>query len=533
MKQDLHREQSKSIWMETSDETHFSPLRGDISVDVAIVGGGLSGLTAAYLLQKAGKTVAILEKDQIAMAESGHTTAHLTVALDSRYHELISKFGEENARAIFQSVDTALERIEIIAHELSVDSKFKRVAAYLYTEDPQKIDDIVKESKAASLLGCQCTLLHNQEKQLNIDLPFPVDAALRFEKQAQFHPRRYLAAMAQEIIKGGGRIYEYTSVHDIQEGTPCVVSTDRGNVKATDVLVLTNSPISTRVAIHTKIAPYRTYAIAFRSERHLEGLYWDTQDPYHYIRAQEVNGENYLIIGGEDHKTGQLVDTTRCYQRLEDYARLKFGSIPEIRYRWSGQVMEPIDGIPYIGRSPGADHIYLGTGFSGNGMIYGTLSALVLKDLVLEYDNPWHELYYPSRISPLAGAKEFIKENANVGKYWVKDWFAGELELDPEDLRNGDGGVFEVDGKKIAAFRDEQGLLHLNSTICPHMGCHVHWNAAEKSFDCPCHGSRFDGDGKVLNGPAKSGLEKIELPGGDNSQKLDPLTIEEPILPLT
>jgi glycine/D-amino acid oxidase-like deaminating enzyme/nitrite reductase/ring-hydroxylating ferredoxin subunit len=511
----LWLEHHKSLWIGTSDEPHFSPLSKDTYVDVAVIGGGISGLTAAYLLQKEGKSVAILEKDQIATGESGYTTAHLTVALDTPYHRLLAKYGDEETQSILASKVASIAKIEELSSQLSADVKFKRVPAYLYAEDMSGVETIEQEAIATLDLGMKTKLLRNTKIKTSLtDLPYPVEGALLYPDQAQFHPRRYLLALAEAFLKAGGKIFEFTHVKEIEDANStnaCRIATTRAELRADDVLVLTNSPISTRVAIHTKIAAYRTYAIAFKGNP-LEGLYWDTMDPYHFIRAQQIDDQNYIIIGGEDHKTGQVTDTAHCFENLEHYARTRFGLKGDAEYRWSGQVIEPVDGLPYIGRSPGSEHIYLATGFSGNGMTFGTLSAMILKDYVLNIDNAWADIYDPARISPIAGAKDFLKENANVGACLIKDWIHNDVEFDPSELKAGDGGIFELDGKKVAAFKDGDGRVHLNSAVCPHLGCIVHWNNAESSFDCPCHGSRFNCKGEVLNGPARSNLEKVELP---------------------
>ena len=514
-------EHHKSLWMETSGHTHYAPLNKALQVDVAIIGGGISGLSAAYMLQSAGKSVALVEKDEIAMGESGYTTAHLSVALDTRYYKLISKFGEEKTFNVLQSTHEAIDFIEKTSLLLARDTKFKRVPAYLYAENFVGIEDVEKEAIATLDLGLKTTLLRNMKiKSALTDLPFPVEAVLRFDNQAQFHPRLYMLAMADAFVKAGGKIFEHTPIQEIHDGSPCMIASNRGSIKADHVLVLTNSPISTRVAIHTKIASYRTYSIAFKGKA-LDGLYWDTLDPYHYIRTEKIDGKNYVIIGGEDHKTGQVTDTAHCFDKLEGYARKKFNLIGDVDYRWSGQIIEPVDGLPYIGVSPGSHNIYLATGFSGNGMTFGTLSAMILKDMVLGIESPWADIYDPSRISPLAGAKEFLKENSNASLYMIRDWMHTDNDLDTDSLPEGEGAIFERNGKKIAAYKDENGKMHFHSAICPHLGACVHWNNAESSWDCPCHGSRFDAKGKVLNGPAKTNLEKIELPGGEEEYVQD------------
>ncbi len=338
-----------------------------------------------------------------------------------------------------------------------------------------------------------------------VPLPYPVKLALRVEDQAQFHPREYLLALAEGILGDGSHIFEETQVTALHEGVPCRVHTPHGILTCRDVVEATTTPLN-RLFLHTKLYPYRTYAVAARLDAPLEaGLYYDSQEPYHYIRTQRVEGVDYVIVGGEDHKVGTEEDTERHYDALEAYTLKRF-PVTELSHRWSGQVIEPADGLAYIGRNSNSRHVWVATGFSGTGMTFGTLSGMILTDLILGRQNPYAALYDATRVKPKAGAKDFIQENAEVAFHFVADRLAKPEGHELSEVPEGEGRILEVDGKKVAVFREEGGVVHAVSPVCTHVGCYVHWNKAERSWDCPCHGSRFSPTGEVLNGPAVKGL---------------------------
>jgi glycine/D-amino acid oxidase-like deaminating enzyme/nitrite reductase/ring-hydroxylating ferredoxin subunit len=342
-------------------------------------------------------------------------------------------------------------------------------------------------------------------------MSYDTGPCLRFPRQGQFHPLMYLAGLAKAITRLGGRIYAHAHAQEFRDGSPAQIKTDNGRtVTAESVVVATNTPVNDFVTMHTKQSAYRTYVIGIRIPRGsvTKGLYWDTHDPYHYVSVYRDAQSETLIVGGEDHKTGQADDTSERFQILYDWARERFPMAREISYSWSGQIMEPVDGIAFIGRNPGESNIYIATGFSGNGMTYGTITGLLLSDLILGKENSWSQVYDPSRIT-LRATTEFAKENLNVAAQYGQLVTGGDI-ASVEKLLPGTGAIVRRGAKKIAAFRDDQGALHEFSATCPHLKCVVNWNAAEKTWDCPCHGSRFDCLGNVINGPALGGLSPAE-----------------------
>ncbi|MBN8228655.1 FAD-dependent oxidoreductase [Corallococcus macrosporus] len=497
--------QHKSLWTVTTLPRDFPSLPGDLDVDVAIIGGGIAGLTTAWLLKRAGKKVAVLEMHRVLSGQTGQTTAHLTELLDTPYTTLVKDFGEKGAHLAASSSRAAIEQIASLVESLSIECGFTRVPGFRYAETESELRELLHEVSAARQVG----LLASFTKE--VPLPFPVKGALRVEDQALFHPRQYLLALADRIPGDGCHLFENTKVLDIHDGTPCRVLTEKGTVTARAVVEATTTPLN-RVAMHTKLYPYRTYAVAAPLEGPLEpGQYYDSRDPYHYIRTQQVDSVPYVIVGGEDHKVGGEEDTASCYAELEAYMRERF-PVRRITHRWSGQVIEPADGLPYIGRNVGSRNVYVATGFSGTGMTFGTLAGMVLSDLILGNQNPYAALYEPGRVKPKAGAKDFIQENAEVAFRFVADRLSKPDGHQLADVAPGEGKILEVDGRKVAVYREEDGTPHAVSPVCTHLGCHVHWNNAERTWDCPCHGGRFSPTGRVLNGPAVKDLSSVKLP---------------------
>lgn len=505
-----HSGTSASVWMATATPTEFAPTSASTQADVVVVGAGMSGLTTAYLLGREGQSVVVLDSGPIWSGETERTTAHLANAMDDRFVELERIHGPDGARLAAESHGAAIDRIERIVHEERIDCGFERVDGFLFAPSQGWSELLDAELAAAHRAG-----LTGAELVERAPLPaFNTGPAIRFPDQAQFHPTRYLNALANAILRDGGRIHDHTHVTAIQGGDQAHVRTSGGHtVHARSVVIATNSPVNDRIALHTKQAAYRTYVIgAVVSAGSIpQALYWDTADPYHYVRLTAgPGGEDLLIVGGEDHRTGQADDGGERHARLERWARERF-PIQEVTFRWSGQVLEPVDGLGFIGRNPmDEENVYVVTGDSGQGMTHGTLAGMILTDLIVGRENHWASLYDPSRASGLREPREFGQDNANIALQYAKWLTAGEVE-DESRIQPGTGAVIRRGLLKVAVYRDEQGRLHECSAICPHLGGIVSWNGAEKTWDCPVHGSRFDCYGKVINGPAARDLDAAAM----------------------
>jgi glycine/D-amino acid oxidase-like deaminating enzyme/nitrite reductase/ring-hydroxylating ferredoxin subunit len=502
-----------SLWRATAGELSASAMKSDARADVCIVGGGIAGLTTAYLLGREGRSVVVLDDGPVGGGNSERTTAHLSNAIDDRYTEMERLHGERGARIAAESHTAAIETIERIVREEGIDCDFERVDGYLFAP-PRKSRKILEdELKAAHRSGLESV---GRVPRAPLE-SFDTGSALRFPNQGQFHPMKYLNSLAELIRRDGGLIFTGGAAHaeEIHGGSRARVTTSGGyTVTASDIVVATNSPINDRFEIHTKQAPYMTYVIGARIPRgYVEhALYWDTLDPYHYIRVQRAEEEKadyeILIVGGEDHKTGQEHDFNRRYNRLEKWARFRFPEMREVEFRWSGEVFETIDGLAFIGRNPqDDDNVYIATGDSGMGMTHGTIAGLLLTDLIMGRDNNWAEVYDPARKTASA-IGEFAKENLNVAAQFTDYVTPGEVDGAGE-VRAGEGALLRSGLSKIAVYRDEDGVIHKMSAVCRHLGCIVNWNSNEKTWDCPCHGSRYDATGRVINGPANSDLETV------------------------
>ena len=493
----------ESVWTGSATMPEFSPLQENLHVDVCIVGAGIAGLTTAYLLARSGQEVVVLDDGPVAGGMTQRTTAHITNMLDDRYFEVEKLHGREGARLAADSHTAAIDRIETICKQEHIDCDFTRVDGYLFLAEGHRRDVLERELDAARRAGLRAVALVERAPYPSFD----TGPCLRFPNVAQFHPLKYLAKVAEAIRHDGGRIYTGTHADRIEGGVPAVVHAGLHVVSADAVVVATNVPVNDRVAIHTKQAPYMTHVIAARIPRGSlpQILSWDTGDPYHYLRLHD----DLLIVGGEDHKTGQASDTPQRYQRLEAWARRRFPMMGPVEFAWSGQVMETQDDLAFIGRNPmDHDNIYVVTGDSGMGITHGTIAGMLLTDLILGRTNPWEALYDPSRVR-LSAAADFARENSNVALQYT-EWLTGGDVSSADEIEPGGGAIVRKGLEKIAVYRDPEGRLHERLAACPHLGCVVHWNRSEATWDCPCHGSRFDRYGKVINGPANRDLAPAE-----------------------
>ncbi|MCF3108164.1 FAD-dependent oxidoreductase [Niabella sp. CC-SYL272] len=473
--------------------------------DVIIIGAGITGITTGLRLQQAGKRCLILEAHTACFGTTSATTAHLNTVLDASYPELIKKFGTDNALLIAQGAKEAISLIRAHIEQYQIDCDFEEKTGYLYAQNKEEDAQLEKMLEGMLAVGIEA------RPSLTTPVPVPFTTAIRVPGQAQFHPLKYLSALLLQFLLAGGAVREATMVQAVeqQDGIQEISSTT-GRYRATHVVYATHIPPGVNL-LHFRCAPYRSYVLGVELADHAypDALVYDIEDPYHYFRTARHQGAPVLIVGGEDHKTGHEVNTEQVFRELEAYAR-RFFKIAAVPYRWSSQYYEPADGLPYIGLLPGNnDHLYVATGYSGNGMIFGTLAGRILCDLITGNDTPYADLLAPSRIKPVAGFSNFIKENADVVKHFIGDRLsAGTLEAFA-GLSVGEGRVVNYENQSIAVYKDEQGRLFTLDPVCPHAGCMVQWNPAERSWDCPCHGSRFDITGAVLNGPAQKALQPL------------------------
>ena len=493
------------------DSLQRAPLSNSITADVCIVGAGIAGLSIAYLLRREGRSVVVLDAGPIGGGQTCRTTAHLASAIDDRFVELERLHGAEGARAAATSHAAAIDRIEANVHEEALDCGFARVDGYLFSPDgagggPDRL--LLDEHDAATRAGLEVELVARAPVA-----PFDTGPSLRFARQGRIEPMRYLAGLALALERRGGKIFTGTRATEIDGASRLVATTSGHHVSAGVLVVATNSPVNDVVTLHAKQAPYTSYAIAARVPRGAiaDVLLWDTEDPYHYVRLQPCIDERHdaLVIGGEDHKTGHVRDGSDRFARLEAWARERFPVIEAVEQRWSGQVLETSDGLAFIGRNPGDDdNVFVVSGDSGHGMTHGTIAGMLLSDLILGRVSPWQKLYDPARIR-LGAARDLLRENLDVAREYLSWLTPGEVSGEDE-IRPGEGAVLRHGLTKLAVYRDDDGTLHRRSAVCPHLGCLVAWNAVDRTWDCPCHGSRFTCTGRAVNGPANRDLAPVD-----------------------
>jgi len=507
MPRNVEAEQSRSLWMPVP-ALPGGTIAGSGPLDLVVIGSGIAGLSVAYEALARGRRVTVLDRGAIASGMTARTTAHLASAFDDFYQEFIGRRSEAEAKLLHESLAASIDRIEQIVRTESIDCDFSRCDGYLFLGQGDPPELLEKEIEACRRIG-----FRGVAWETNVPVPgWDSGRCLRFPRQARFHPLKYLQGLAAAIIAKGGILLPDTAVVSVsQEDQAVTVKTASGQtLTARDVVCATNSSIAGPVTLHTKMAPYRTYAMAFTVPKGAvtDALYWDTLEAYHYVRIQPGEENDALIVGGEDHKTGEADDAPERFARIESWTRTRFASAGQVTHRWSGQVLEPVDFAGFIGRHPDHSHIWLVTGDSGQGITNGAVAGLLLPVLMETGDHPWRALYDPARVS-LKAAGDFVSENVTAVKS-LAEHLTGPLLSSEEGLAPGQGGLVKSGLKAIAAYRDQDGRLHRLSSACTHVGCTVHFNSFERCWDCPCHGSHFTADGEAINAPATTDLETLK-----------------------
>jgi glycine/D-amino acid oxidase-like deaminating enzyme/nitrite reductase/ring-hydroxylating ferredoxin subunit len=469
--------------------------------DCLIAGGGITGFTAGLLLQTSGQQTVIAEAHTIGFGTTGGTSAHINTFADTTYMEAESAFGEKGAQLFASAINEGFAIIKNNIDRYGIDCDFECKTGYLFAETDDEVKQLDDVYKGALKVGVPVSYV--QDVPTNVAFK----KALQFDGQAQFHPLKYLKGLQEAYQAAGGVVVENTKIDSITKKDEALIA---GGLKARTAIYATHMPPNINL-FNFECAPYRSYvmAVKLKSGKYPDALLYDMQEPYHYVRSHTIDGEDLLIAGGHDHKTGHE-DPAKAFADLEKYIR-NYYNVAAVKYKWSSQYYVPVDGLPYVGEMPmAAEGIYCATGFNGNGMMLGSISAKILSDLVTATENPYTELFKPSRIKPIDSFAEFAKENADVAFHWFADRLAVKKTDSLNRLQPGSGKVVEVEGRKIAAYKDEAGNVHVLSAVCTHAACIVNWNSEEKSWDCPCHGARFDVDGHVLTGPATIPLQKAE-----------------------
>jgi glycine/D-amino acid oxidase-like deaminating enzyme/nitrite reductase/ring-hydroxylating ferredoxin subunit len=495
---------TNSPWKTGELTTQLPALDADLQADVCIVGGGISGMTTAYLLAREGRSVVVLDDGPIGGGETGRTTAHLSNAFDDRYYEAERLFGERGARLIAESHTAAIDKIEEIVRDEQLDCDFDRIDGYLFVPPDDSRDVLDREIAATRRAG-----LHDVEWVDRAPInDFDTGRCLRFPRQGQFHPLKYIEGLVRATLQRNGCVYAHTHADEIRGGRPACVTTSSGHiVTAAAVVVATNSAVNDSIILSTRESKYRSYVIGACVPRGsvTKALYWDTADPYHYVRIQCGGDEDILIVGGEDERVGEHDDGDERFAELYRWTRKRFPMIGRIEFCWSGHIVEPADTVAFIGRMPlSEENIYVVTGDSGQGMTHGTIAGILLTDLIQGRHNDWTDLYNPSRLRSISTV-DFLNESLNVTAHYT-DWLTGGEVSSTDEIKPDEGCIVRRGLTKLAAYRDEQGVLHERQAVCTHLGCVVAWNSTEQSWDCPCHGSRFDKLGHVINGPANRNL---------------------------
>ncbi len=474
--------------------------------DCLIIGAGITGITTALMLQDSGKKVLLIDAHHAGYGTTGGTSAHINTFADTTYKETESAFGEDGAKLFAGAVNAGFDIIRKNIEAYNIGCDFEEKPGYVYAEDDEQVKQL--EDLYEGTLKVNVPISYVQK----IPVPIPFKKAVLLPGQAQFHPLKYLRGLLKAYTKAGGVIAEHTKIETIEteNGIHTATSGER-TFKSRSIVYATHTPPGINV-FSFRCAPYRSYVLAvkLKSDAYPKGLIYDMQDPYHYIRTHEIDGQKLLLVGGNDHKTGHD-DPEKAFEDLEKYTR-KYFNVSSVKYKWSSQYYIPVDGLPYVGQIPFySEGIYCATGYNGNGMMLGSISAQILAEAILGKEHPYADLFSTTRIKPVDGFTEFVKENADVVYHFVADRLSVHETDSLKRLKPGTGRVVKFDNRKVAAYRDENGEIHALNPVCTHAACIVNWNAEEKSWDCPCHGARFDIEGRVLNGPADRDLERIEL----------------------
>jgi glycine/D-amino acid oxidase-like deaminating enzyme/nitrite reductase/ring-hydroxylating ferredoxin subunit len=500
-----------SYWISSAPGTSYPRLAADLAVDVAVVGAGVAGVSTAWELARAGRSVALVEAGRIVADVTGHTTAKLTAQHSLIYDHLESTFDADAARLYATAQQDAVEHVARIAAGARIDCELERLPAYTYTLDPDGVEQIRAEVAAAQRAGLPAQFTSET------GLPFPVAGAIRVDGQAQFHPRRYLLALAEEVVRAGGQVYEQTRVTGLDEGDHCRLTTEAGPViSARHVVVATHYPIFDRALLFSRLAPRRELVVtaAIGEDHDPAGMYLTTEENTRSVRTAPFGRRRRLLIVTGEHFRPGSVDVSERLDRLTGWLRRHFG-VEEIAHHWAAQDNDTTDRLPYVGRfHAGTDRVWVATGFGGWGMSNGVMAGRLIAGMLAGEPLPWTDLFDPRRIHPLKEGATFLKSNLEVAKHFVGDRLSTASAEALADLRPGDGRVLRIDGERCAVYRDDAGRLHGVSAKCTHLGCIVGFNDVERTWDCPCHGSRFAPDGSVLHGPATSPLEQRSVDAG-------------------
>lgn len=495
------RERNPSLWVATTEPGDYPPLEGDATADVVVVGAGIAGLTTARLLVEQGASVVVIDAGPVAAGATGYTTAKVTSLHGLAYSGLVARFGKTKARQYADANEFGIREMERIITEGGIECGFQRAGHVAFTTDPRRADAVRREAEVAASLGLPAV------EWMPSELPFEVAAGVRFDGQAMVHPRAYCLALAREITARGSRVVAHTRALGVDTDERRVM-TDRGRLSSDSVVVATHLPINQMGGYFARTEAWRSYAIAVSLNRERPtDMYIGVDDP---VRSMRRAGD-LLVVGGEGHKVGQAEDTEGHYRRLEDWAVKQFGPI-RVEHRWSAQDWSAADGVPFIGRMPGTDGVYVATAFRKWGMAQGTAAGRIISDLIAGRDNPWLSVFDASRFAPKQSLRSTVTANVDVVRHLVGDRLQASRSDAIDRLEPGRGCIVRDGARPVAVFRDDDGQLSAVSAKCTHLGCLVSFNQAERSWDCPCHGSRFACDGRVLEGPAVRDLDRLEVP---------------------